>query len=61
MILLYLFQPGSICSEQGKLSLGEAVDVAGLTQRMFSELLSKYNVAIFDFPAADLSRHVNNA
>ncbi|HEY8690069.1 MAG TPA: UPF0175 family protein [Chitinophagaceae bacterium] len=47
--------------EQGKLSLGQAADVAGLTKRTFAELLGKYNVSIFNFPASDLSRDVANA
>jgi predicted HTH domain antitoxin len=47
--------------EQGKLSLGQAAEVAGLTKRTFVELLGKYNVSIFNFPASDLSRDVANA
>lgn len=47
--------------EQGKLSLGQAAMVAGLTKRTFLELLSSYNVSVFNFPASDLSRDVANA
>jgi predicted HTH domain antitoxin len=47
--------------EQGKLSLGQAAEVAGLTKRTFAELLGNYNVSIFNFPASDLSRDVINA
>jgi predicted HTH domain antitoxin len=47
--------------EQGKLSLGQAAELAGLTKRTFAELLGSYNVSIFNFPAADLSRDVANA
>ena len=47
--------------EQGKLSLGQAAEVAGLSKRTFSELLGSYNVSIFNFPAADLSKDVENA
>jgi len=47
--------------EQGKLSLGQAAEVAGLTKRTFAELLDSYNVSIFNFPASDLSRDVANA
>jgi len=42
--------------EQGKLSLGQAADMAGLTKRTFAELLGSYNVSIFNYPASDLSR-----
>ena len=47
--------------EQGKLSLGQAAEVAGLTKRTFAELLGSYNVSIFNFPASDLSKDVANA
>jgi predicted HTH domain antitoxin len=47
--------------EQGKLSLGEAAQVAGLSKRTFAELLGKYNVSIFNYPASDLSSDVANA
>ena len=47
--------------QQGKLSLGQAAEVAGLTKRTFAELLGSYNVSIFNFPASDLSRDVANA
>ena len=47
--------------EQGKLSLGQAAEVAGLTKRTFAELLGRYNVSIFNYPASDLSRDVANA
>jgi predicted HTH domain antitoxin len=47
--------------EQGKLSLGQAADVAGLSKRTFAELLGSYNVSIFNFPPSDLSRDVANA
>lgn len=47
--------------EQGKLSLGQAAEVAGLTKRTFAELLGSCNVSIFNFPASDLSKDVANA
>jgi len=47
--------------EQGRLSLGQAADVAGLTKRTFAELLGKYNVSIFNYPASDITRDVANA
>ena len=47
--------------EQGKLSLGQAAEVADLTKRTFAELLGKFNISIFNFPASDLSRDVANA
>jgi len=47
--------------EQGKLSLGQAAEVAGLTKRTFAELLGLYKVSIFNYPASDLPRDVANA
>lgn len=47
--------------EQGKLSLGQAAELAGLTKRTFAELLGRYNVSIFNYPASDISRDVANA
>ena len=47
--------------EQGRLSLGQAAAVAGLSKRTFAELLGGYDVSIFNFPASDLSKDVANA
>ncbi len=47
--------------EQGRLSLGQAAEVAGLTKRAFSELLGSYGVSIFNFPATELASDVANA
>jgi len=47
--------------EKGKLSLGQAAEVAGLSKRTFAELLGKFNVSIFNFPASDISSDVANA
>ena len=47
--------------EQGKLSLGQAADLAGLTKRTFAELLAKYDISIFNFPASDIAKDVANA
>ena len=47
--------------EKGKLFLGQAADLAGLTKRTFAELLGKYDVSIFNYPPSDLTRDVKNA
>jgi predicted HTH domain antitoxin len=47
--------------EQGKLSLGQAAEIVGLTKKTFAELLGSYNVSIFNYPASDLSRDIANA
>ena len=40
--------------ESGKLSLGQAADMAGLTKRMFTELLSDYDVSYINYSVEDL-------
>ena len=47
--------------QKGKISLGQAAELAGLTKRTFSELLSKYDVSIFNYPPSELSRDVKHA
>ena len=47
--------------EKGKLSLGQAAEVAGLTKRTFAELLGKHGVSIFNFPPSDIIKDVKNA
>lgn len=47
--------------ERGKLSLGQAAELAGLSKTTFAELLDKYGVSIFNYPSTDLSRDVKNA
>ena len=47
--------------EHGRLSLGQAADLVGLTKRKFIELLGRYNVSVFNYPASELSRDVKNA
>ena len=45
--------------EVGKLSLGQAASLAGYSKTAFMELLSKYKVPVFDYPAADLEQEMN--
>ncbi|MDP2208858.1 MAG: UPF0175 family protein [Bacteroidota bacterium] len=47
--------------EKGKLSLGQAAELVGLTKRTFAELLGRCGVSIFNHPVSDLSRDVKNA
>ena len=47
--------------EGGKLSLGQAAELVGISKRSFAELLGMYGVSLFNYPASDLSRDVNNA
>lgn len=47
--------------EQGKLSLGQAAELANFSKRTFAELLGKYNVSLFNYPESDISRDLENA
>lgn len=47
--------------EKGRLSLGQAAELAGLTKRAFAEILGKYDVSIFNYSAKELKNDVANA
>lgn len=47
--------------ENGRLSLGQAAEFAGVTTRAFAELLGAYNVPLFNYPVSDLRKDVMNA
>lgn len=40
--------------EDGKLSSGQAAEMAGISKRTFIELLGKYNVSVFGYSAEEL-------
>lgn len=42
--------------ESGKLTLGQAADLAGLSKVAFSELLADYDVSLVNYPPSDISR-----
>lgn len=46
--------------ELGKLSSGQAAEVAGLSKRAFLELLGKYNVSIFGYDENELMEDLKN-
>ena len=47
--------------EDGKLSSGQAADLAGLTKRTFIELLGRYGISVFSNSLADLKHDIANA
>lgn len=47
--------------QTGKLSLGQAAEMVGLSKRAFAELLGKFNISIFNFPPSEITRDVANA
>ena len=42
--------------ESGKLSLGQAAELANMTKMVFAELLSDYNVSLINYPSSDFLR-----
>ncbi len=47
--------------EQGRLSLGQAAELAGLSKPVFAQELGRYGVSLFNYPASDLARDIANA
>jgi predicted HTH domain antitoxin len=47
--------------EKGKLSLGQAAELVGLSKRAFMEILATYGVSVFNYPSSDLDQDVENA
>jgi predicted HTH domain antitoxin len=47
--------------EQGKLSLGQAAELSGHSKRTFMELLSNYNVPIFNYDPSEIANDIKNA
>jgi predicted HTH domain antitoxin len=46
--------------ESGKLSLGQAADMAKLTKRTFAELLSDYGVSYINYSVDDLNDELDS-
>jgi predicted HTH domain antitoxin len=47
--------------EDGKLSSGQAAEIAGISKRAFVELLGKYNVSLFRYDYEELAEDLKNA
>lgn len=47
--------------ETGKLSLGQAAELAGYSKKTFMELLGNYGVSVFNFPPEELDKDIANA
>lgn len=42
--------------ESGKLSLGQAADLTGLTKPTFAEILGDYGVSLINYPVSEMLR-----
>ena len=47
--------------EKGKLTLGQAAELVGLSKRAFMEILGDYDVSIFNYPPSELENDIKNA
>ena len=47
--------------EKGKLTLGQAAELVGLSKRAFMEILGDYDVSIFNYPLSELEKDIKNA
>jgi len=47
--------------ETGKLSLGQAADLAGVSKRTFIELLGDYGVSLFNYAPGEIEQDFRNA
>lgn len=47
--------------EKGKLTLGQAAELVGLSKRAFMEILGDYDVSIFNYPLSELENDIMNA
>ena len=47
--------------EKGKLSLGQAADLVGLSKRTFLEILSDYGVSPINYSVSDIDNDLINA
>ncbi len=47
--------------EKGKLTIGQAAELAGLSKNSFMEVLANYGVSVFNFSDSDLDQDIENA
>ena len=47
--------------EKGKLTPDQAAELVGLSKRAFMEILSDYDVSIFNYPLSELENDIKNA
>ena len=47
--------------KRGRLSLGQAAEVAGLSKRTFAEILGRYEVSVFNEDVDEIAQDMRNA
>lgn len=51
----------SVLYENGKLSLGQAAELAGYSKATFMELLGDFGISLFNYDEKDLEKDILNA
>ncbi|GAB3903656.1 hypothetical protein GCM10028803_32470 [Larkinella knui] len=47
--------------EKGKVSLGQAADIVGISKRSFIEIMGRFGFSVFNYSVEDLKREIANA
>jgi predicted HTH domain antitoxin len=47
--------------EKGKLTIGQAADLVGISKRAFIEISGKYGISPINYPISDLDKDITNA
>jgi predicted HTH domain antitoxin len=47
--------------ERGKLTLGQAAEMVGLTKRAFMDVMGNYEVSLFGYTPSELNQDIENA
>jgi predicted HTH domain antitoxin len=46
--------------EKGKVSLGQAADIVGISKRSFMEIMGRFGFSVFNYSVEDLKREIAN-
>jgi predicted HTH domain antitoxin len=46
--------------EKGKVSLGQAADIVGISKRSFIEIMGRFGFSVFNYSVEDLRREIAN-
>ncbi|WP_421825634.1 UPF0175 family protein [Larkinella sp.] len=47
--------------EKGKVSLGQAADIVGISKRSFIEIMGRFGFSVFNYSVKDLELEIKNA
>ncbi|MGM9510098.1 UPF0175 family protein [Larkinella sp. GY13] len=46
--------------EKGKITLGQAADIVGISKRSFMEIMGRFGFSVFNYSVEDLRREIAN-